>query len=87
MTSITINGKILTVLEKSYEDKKTVYVQFIMESEAKGMEVLKVKVIKDEDISKLQKDMVISIPISIATVNGNMYYSQADSIKYLKEMK
>lgn len=34
MTNITINGKIITVLEKMYEDKKTVYAQFLMESDA-----------------------------------------------------
>ena len=87
MTSITINGKVLTVLEKEYEDKKTVYAQFLMESESKGMEVLKVKVTNNEDISKLQKDMIVSVPVSIASVNGNMYYSQVEAIKYLKEMK
>ena len=32
MTSITINGKILTILEKNYEDKKTTYAQFLMEN-------------------------------------------------------
>lgn len=87
MTSITINGKILTVLEKSFEDKKTVYIQFLMESESKGMEVLKVKVTNGEDISKLHKDMIVSVPVSIAAVNGNLYYSQTDSVKYLKEVK
>lgn len=87
MTSITINGKVLTILEKEYEDKKTVYAQFLMESEVKGMEVLKVKVTNNEDISKLQKDMIVSVPVSIASVNGNMYYSQVEAIKYLKEMK
>ena len=87
MTSITINGKVLTILEKEYEDKKTVYAQFLMESESKGMEVLKVKVTNNEDISKLQKDMIVSVPVSIASVNGNMYYSQVEAIKYLKEMK
>ncbi|WP_404319477.1 hypothetical protein [Malaciobacter canalis] len=87
MTSITINGKVLTILEKEYEDKKTVYAQFLMESESKGMEVLKVKVTNNEDISKLQKDMIVSVPVLISAINGNMYYSQVEAIKYLKEMK
>ena len=52
MTSITINGKILSILEKSYENKKTTYAQFLMESEAKGMEIIKVKIVKEEDILK-----------------------------------
>ena len=87
MTSITINGRVLTVLEKSYEDTVTVYAQFLMESDSKGMEVLKVKITNKEDTQKLQKDMVVSIPVSIVSVNGNLYYSQVEAVKYLKEMK
>lgn len=87
MTSITINGKIISILEKSYENKKTVYAQFLMESEAKGMEIIKVKIIKEEDILKLEKDAVVSIPVSIAAVNGNLYYSQINTIKFHKELK
>ena len=87
MTSITINGKIMTVLEKKFEDKKTVYAQFLMESESKGMEIIKVKITKETDISKLEKDLVVSIPISISAVNGNLYYSQSDNIRFHKEVK
>ncbi len=87
MTSITINGKIMTVLEKKFEDKKTVYTQFLMESESKGMEIIKVKIINEADIQKLEKDLVVSIPVSIVGVNGNLYYSQADNIRFQKEIK
>ena len=87
MTSITINGKIMTVLEKKFEDKKTVYTQFLMESESKGMEIIKVKIVNEADIQKLEKDLVVSIPVSISAVNGNLYYSQADNIKFHKEIK
>lgn len=87
MTSITINGKIMTVLEKKFEDKKTVYAQFLMESESKGMEIIKVKIINEADIQKLEKDLVVSIPVSIVGVNGNLYYSQADNIRFQKEIK
>ena len=87
MTNITINGKIITVLEKMYEDKKTVYAQFLMESEAKGMEIIKVKIINEADIQKLQKNLVVSVPVSVVAVNGNLYYSQADNIRFHKEIK
>ncbi|MFA7082986.1 MAG: hypothetical protein WC141_00480 [Arcobacteraceae bacterium] len=87
MTSITINGKILSILEKSYENKKTVYAQFLMESESKGMEILKVKITNENDVPKLEKDGVVSIPVSIAAVNGNLYYSQTNQIKFHKEIK
>ncbi len=87
MTSITINGKIISILEKVFENKKTVYVQFLMESESKGMEIIKVKITNEIDIPKLEKDAVVSVPITISSVNGNLYYSQSNQVKFLKEMK
>jgi hypothetical protein len=87
MTSITINGKIISILEKVFENKKTVYVQFLMESEAKGIEIIKVKITNEIDIPKLEKDSVVAVPITISSVNGNLYYSQSNQVKFLKEMK
>lgn len=84
-TNITINGKIISVLEKSFENKKTIYAQFLMESETKGMEILKVKITNENDISKLQKDSLVSIPVSISVVNGNLYYSQIEQIRFLNK--
>ena len=40
---ITITGKISTILEKEYQGAKTTQVQFLMESDSKGIEVIKVK--------------------------------------------
>ena len=85
MTNISINGKIISVLEKSFENKKTIYAQFLMESESKGMEILKVKITNENDISKLQKDSLVSIPVSISSVNGNLYYSQISQIRILNK--
>ncbi|OCL97687.1 hypothetical protein AAX29_01840 [Aliarcobacter thereius] len=87
MTNITINGKIITVLEKKFEDKRTVYAQFLMESKAKGMEILKVKITNESDIQKLEKDLVVSVPVSVVAVNGNLYYSQNANIRFQKEIK
>ena len=87
MTQILINGKIITVLEKKFEDKKTVYAQFLMESESKGMEIIKVKITSEADIQKLEKDLVVSVRVSVVAVNGNLYYSQADNIRFHKEIK
>ena len=84
-TNIAINGKIISVLEKSFENKKTIYAQFLMESESKGMEILKVKITNENDISKLQKDSLVSIPVSITAVNGNLYYSQIEQIRFLNK--
>ena len=58
-----------------------------MESESKGIEIIKVKITNETDISKLEKDSVVSIPVTISSVNGNLYYSQSNSVKFLKEMK
>ena len=57
-----------------------------MESEAKGMEIIKVKIVNEADIQKLEKDLVVSIPVSIVGVNGNLYYSQSDNIRFHKEV-
>ena len=84
-TNIAINGKIISVLEKSFENKKTVYAQFLMESETKGIEILKVKITNENDISKLQKDSLVSIPVSISSVNGNIFFSQIEQIRFLNK--
>ena len=39
----------------------------------------------EADIQKLEKDLVVSIPVSIVGVNGNLYYSQADNIRFQNE--
>ena len=75
---ITITGKISAILEKEYQGAKTTQVQFLMESDSKGIEVIKVKISKDEDKLKLFKDAIVSIPVSIVAVNGNLYYTQSD---------
>ena len=77
---ITITGKISAILEKEYQGAKTTQVQFLMESDSKGIEVIKVKIRKDEDKLKLFKDAIVSIPVSIVAVNGNLYYTQSDFI-------
>ena len=52
-----------------------------MESDSKGMEVIKVKMTIDSDIALLQKGEIVSIPISIITANGNLYFSQVEAMK------
>ena len=84
MTNLSINGQIMTVLTKNYENKETVYLQFMCESEAKGIEILKVKITNDQDIQVVKKGDLVSVPISIASINGNLYYSQTDKLKILK---
>jgi hypothetical protein len=86
-TNITITGQIMAILSKEYEGQKTTYIQFLMDTEKKGMEILKVKITKDEDILKLQKGSIISVAVSITAVNGNIYYSQLEAIKILRETK
>ena len=87
MTTITISGKIMAVVEKSFEGKKTVYAQFLMESESKGMEIIKVKMTIDSDIALLQKGEFVSIPVSVVSANGNLYFTQSEAIKKSNEVK
>jgi len=86
-TNITINGQIKAILSKEYEGQTTTYIQFLMDTEAKGMEILKVKITHKEDIQKLQKGSIISVPITLTAVNGNIYYSQVEAIKLFRENK
>lgn len=86
-TNLSINGKVIAVLHKEYEGKTTVSAQFMSESHTKGFEILKVKMTNEEDCINLRKDIYVSIPVSIAAVNGNIYYSQVDSMKVIKEVK
>ena len=58
-----------------------------MESESKGMEIIKVKIVNEADIQKLQKDLRVSIPVSVVAVNSNLYFSQSDNIIFNKEIK
>ena len=80
-TQILIYGKLMAITEKTYEGKKTVYAQFLLESEARGMEIIKVKITNEADIAQLKKDEFISIPIVIACVNNTIYFTQCDAIK------
>ena len=84
-TNITINGTIMAVIEKDYNNEKTLYAQFLKEDVKKGFEVIKVKITIESDYSKLQQNQVVSIPVNIAVVNGNMYFSQSSELKVLRE--
>lgn len=84
-TNITINGTIMAVIEKDYNNEKTIYAQFLKEDVKKGFEVIKVKITIESDYSKLQQNQIVSIPVSIAVVNGNMYFSQSSELKVLRE--
>lgn len=84
-TNITINGTVMAVVEKDYNNDKTVYAQFLKEDTKKGFEVIKVKITIESDYSKLQQNQIVSIPVSIAVVNGNMYFSQSSELKVLRE--
>lgn len=84
-TNITINGTVMAVVEKDYNSEKTIYAQFLKEDTKKGFEVIKVKITIESDYSKLQQNQIVSIPVNIAVVNGNMYFSQSSELKVLRE--
>ncbi|MFY9072807.1 hypothetical protein [Aliarcobacter butzleri] len=84
-TNILISGAIMAVIEKDYNNEKIIYAQFLKEDLKKGFEVIKVKITVQSDYSKLQQNQLVSIPVNIAVVNGNMYFSQSSELKVLKE--
>lgn len=84
-TNILISGAIMAVIEKDYNNEKIIYAQFLKEDLKKGFEVIKVKMTVQADYSKLKQNEVVSIPVNIAVVNGNMYFSQSSELKVLKE--
>jgi len=86
-TNLTINGNIMAIVEKDYNNEKTVYVQFLKEDVKKGFEVIKVKMTVQSDYTKLQQNQVVSIPVNLASVNGNIYFSQNAELKVLREQK
>ncbi|PHO12760.1 hypothetical protein CPG38_05700 [Malaciobacter marinus] len=86
-SNVSINGSIVAVIEKDFKGEKTIYAQFLREDEKKGFEVIKVKMTIQSDYSKLQQNQVVSIPVNLASVNGNIYFSQNAELKVLREQK
>jgi len=86
-TNISISGTIMAIVEKDYNNEKTVYVQFLKEDVKKGFEVIKVKITVQSDYTKLQQNQMVSIPVNLASVNGNIYFSQNAELKVLREQK
>ena len=86
-TNISISGTIMAIVEKDYNNEKTVYVQFLKEDVKKGFEVIKVKMTVQSDYTKLQQNQMVSIPVNLSSVNGNIYFSQNAGLKVLREQK
>lgn len=84
-TNITINGIIMAIVEKEYNNDKTVYAQFLKEDDKKGFEIIKVKMTVQSDYSKLQQNQMVSIPVNLVSVNGNIYFSQSSELKVVRE--
>lgn len=84
-TNLIINGTIMAIIEKDYNNEKTIYTQFLKEDEKNGFELIKVKMTIPSDYSKLQQNQMVSIPINLVSVNGNLYYSQSAELKILRE--
>ena len=81
-TNITINGTIMAVIEKDYNNDKTVYAQFLKEDTKKGFEVIKIKLI-DESVIVKEGD-IVNIPVSISTMNNSIFYTQNGKIEIVK---
>lgn len=76
------NINVKHILEKEYEGNVTRYVQTLVQSENKGFEVLKIKLI-DETINFKVGD-TISIPIQLSAMNSQIFYAQNGKIEMMK---
>jgi len=79
MAQIIINGKAEHTQEKEFQGKKTISIQFLSKSERKGFEVIKVKL--TDEITTVKEGDIIGIPVSISTMNNQIFYTQTGQIK------
>lgn len=82
MTKILIHGKIEHKQLKEYQGETTTILQFISKNDKKGFEVIKVKLI--EESMQFKEGDIVSIPVSISTMNNSLFYTQSGKIETLK---
>ena len=79
-----IEGHILDIVKKEYEGKLTYRLQFLAKS-AKGMEVLNVKLVPEQDVSTLKPGIAVTVPISVSAFNNALFYTQIGKIQVLQQ--
>jgi hypothetical protein len=91
MVNIYLQGMLGGVKTTEFEGKKTINLQFLVEDEVKGLEVISVKVSNEEHLSEgLVKGVNVKCPIMISAMGTegskktNTYYRTAGKIQVSK---
>ena len=79
-TQLLITGQIYAIAKKVFEDKETVYAQFLNKQENGGVEILQVKLTDSNDISLIKEGMKIKVPVKVSSYNNAMYYTQTETL-------
>ena len=80
-TKLTFIGQIYAVAKKLFEDKETVYAQFLNKLENGGVEILQVKMTDLADIKNLKEGLTVKIPIKVAVFQNKLYFTQIAPIE------
>ena len=75
-----LNGKVASIRKSSYEGKESVKLQFI-DNTGNGISLIEVKLSENENSDQYKDNMSVVVPVSVSSVNGNIYYKQTGKIK------
>lgn len=79
-TNLLLVGEINFLKEQSYEGTTTYKLQFLIESDTKGLSIIEVKLDERQDISILGKGVKVQVPVSITAMDRKIYYKQNGKI-------
>jgi len=91
MVQILIKGQLGGIKTTEFEGKKTINLQFLVEDEIKGMDIISVKVSNEEHLTEgLVKRANVLCPINVSSMGQdgskktNIYYRTAGKIQVSK---
>jgi len=79
-SKILFIGNIFAVSKKTFEDKETVYAQFLNKKEDGGVEIQQIKITVKEDLALLKEGENIKITIKISTYQNKLFFTQTEPI-------
>ena len=88
MYSLKISGQVEIIGESVYEGKVTKKIQFINIGEKK-IDVISVKLLETEDLTKIKKGDMVEVDVSLFTpkTSQDIYYSRVNHLIILKSTK
>ena len=75
-TNLFMVGEINFIKKTEFEGAVSHKIQFITEDETKGISLIEVKLLEEQDLTILKRGTKVQIPISISTMNSKIYYKQ-----------